>query len=205
MSKVIIKTALKTLLILIFIALAAFAVASFGFPQHMATLFENTENYSIATKYAALRYSYTNDVSDAARCAEDAILSGDDENIIAYCAVLTEHTDFESYCTQMDEYYSTGEYASYTLSYKQYIYGKYVVSLASVGEKEKAAEMALTANGLHSFKSGNAISVLALWAVENNDGETCALIVNKMSSITAPDEDADYFASILKIVQDAAA
>lgn len=207
MSKVIIKTALKTLLIVILVAAAAFAVASFGFPQHMATFFENTENYSIAAKYASLRYSYTNEVEDAARCASDAILSEDDSTIVKYCVKFTGHKDFESYCEQMDEYYSSTEYAQYTTSYKQYIYGKYVVALASGGteeDKEEAAEQALSANGVHSFKSGNALSVLALWAVENGDGELCSIIVTKMSTIS-PSDDAEYYQSILQIVQNAAA
>ena len=204
MNKVIIKTALKTLLILIIVALAAFAVASFGFPQHMATFFENTENYTLATKYASLRYSYTGEVDDAARCVEDSILSGDNDDLIQYCEIFVNHSDFDTYCTQMDEYYSTAAYSSYTLSYKQYIYGKYAVALAVNGQKQDAVNTALNANGLHSFKSGNAVSVLALWAAGKEDGETCSLIAAAMESINAP-EDAEYYNDILQIVKNAAA
>ncbi len=204
MSKVILKTALKTLLIVIFAAAVFLAVMSFGFPQHMATFFENTECYTIATRYASLRYSYTDDVSDLARCAEDSILSGNENDIIEYCAELINHSDYESLCGEKDEYYSTGEYASYTLSYNQYICGKYAVALAGSGEKQQAVEQAFAANGTTSFQRGNAVAVLALWAAENNDSETCSLILSGIGNISVSESETEYYTNILQILISAA-
>lgn len=56
MQKLVVKTAVKTVLILLGIVIAAFAIFNFAFPQHMATAMESLGNYDMAVKYANLRY-----------------------------------------------------------------------------------------------------------------------------------------------------
>ena len=80
----VIKTAVKTFLIVLAVAVAGFIIFNFAFPQHMASFAERVGNYDMALKYASLRYSYTGSTDDLARCFEDAILAGDDEAILEY-------------------------------------------------------------------------------------------------------------------------
>ena len=82
MFNVVVKTALKTLLGVIIALLIAFAIASLGFPGSMASLFENWGNYSLATGYASLSYSYSGNAEDLARCFQDSVLAGNDGDIV---------------------------------------------------------------------------------------------------------------------------
>ena len=75
---------------LLLIIVIAFSVVSFAFPQNMAEMFENLGNYSFAVSYASLRYKYTGDCYDLARCAEDSILARADDKIVRYAGELTQ-------------------------------------------------------------------------------------------------------------------
>lgn len=89
----VIKTAVKTFLIVLAVAVAGFIIFNFAFPQHMASFAERVGNYDMALKYASLRYSYTGSTDDLARCFEDAILAGDDEAILEYGDEFFEKDD----------------------------------------------------------------------------------------------------------------
>lgn len=87
MNKIIFKTALVTLGALVAAAVAVFSLWILISPQTMASYCEKTGNYSFAVTCADLRYKYTKDVKDLARCAQDGIASGKDALIVKYCAV----------------------------------------------------------------------------------------------------------------------
>lgn len=89
----VVKTAVKTLLIVLAVLVVAFVIFNFAFPQHMASFAEKIGNYDMAVRYASLRYSYTGDTDDLARCFEDAILADDNELIIEYGDQFFEKDD----------------------------------------------------------------------------------------------------------------
>ena len=90
MNKLILKTALITLATLVLAGLLVFSLWILCAPQTMATSCEKTGNYSFAVTCADLRYKYTKDIKDLARCAEDGIISGKDKHILKYCGMLVE-------------------------------------------------------------------------------------------------------------------
>jgi len=117
LQKVILKTALKTLLGIFIALILAFTVASLGFPRSMAKMFENWEWYAFSTGYYSLAYSYRGDIDDLAKCAENSILDENDSKIIKYCEKLLAHEDFEGLCERKKNMFGEG----LTFDYKKFI------------------------------------------------------------------------------------
>lgn len=120
MSNVIFKTAVKTLIVIIFTVGIAACVLCFGFPKTVAGIGEKTGNYSLAVTFASIQYTYTGDIEDLARCAEDSILSENDDNIVKYCGKLIEDEGFEEYCEQRSGKLDLGD-LKVVINYRQFI------------------------------------------------------------------------------------
>ena len=176
MEKIVVKTAVKTVLIILAAILAVFAVFNLAFPQHMATLTEGMGNYSLAVKYASLRYSYTHDSGDLARCFDDAVLSGNDGYIIKYGEELIN-------CDKFDEVCESRNQGANILDYKQRVFGKVAVSYYNTGKKEEAVALAFDANGYNSFAYGNAVMTLAVAVRAANDSQYCAKLVSELNKV----------------------
>lgn len=170
MNKVVLKTAFKTLGAVVILLIAAFLVVSFTMPQSMAKFGEDTGNYFIAANYASLRYAYTRDTGDLARCVEDFIYLGDDKGVEKYGGKLIYLDDFDSFCNEKDKQYAEGELNLLTNGYKQYICGKVAVATYNRGNFEAAFDAAKSANKeKDKFPVGNAIAALAVRIAENKD------------------------------------
>lgn len=197
MNKVIFKTALKTLLAVLIALVAAAAILCLGFPQNVADICEKTGSYSAATVFASLRYTYTGDVNDLARCAEDSILSGNSVNIRKYCGKLVAEEEFATVCEEKD-----GAAVGF---YRQYIYGNYAVALYNGGEKALAVETAEAAlNGVSGFPEGNAYGSLAMAIVEARDAETANTVLEKIRNLSPSDSEYEikYYNAVLKVLGD---
>lgn len=132
MKKVVFKTALKTLLTVIIALLIAFGIASLGFPGSMASLCEKAGNYSLAAGYSSLSYTYSKDIDDLARCAEDSILSKSDGKIIKYCGKLLNHDGFDELCKRKSGDMKIGDIVI-KVDYKNFITTAYDAALARSG------------------------------------------------------------------------
>lgn len=179
MKQIIIKSALATLGIVAGCAAIVFAVLSFGFPGTLCGWCEQLGNYGFAVKYASLCYSYTDDIADLARCAEDSVLSGKDGYIIEYCTMLVDDDDFDEYCSLRDE--ELAELPSF--SYRQYIYGQAACAVYRGGDLElaigygaEALDGNLDRNAFSgnisdiAFPVNNALGTLALEVIGREDG-----------------------------------
>lgn len=187
MEKLVVKTAVKTVIIILVAFGVIFAIFNFAFPQHMATLTEGMGNYSLAIKYASLRYTYTKDTGDLARCFDDAVLLGDDKYIVKFGEELVDCRDFELYCESKSMSVGSG------YSYRQRVYSKLAISYYNTGKKEEAVALAAKANGTKGFAYGNALMSLAAYARSAKDASTCSLILNELDKITPSEsEGADY-------------
>ncbi len=183
MEKVVVKTAVKTVLIILVILIAVFAVFNFAFPQHMASLTEGIGNYSLAVKYASLRYGYTHSGWDLARCFDDSVLCGNDKYILQYGEELIDHKDFGEVCQSKNSQYKTfpsGE----PYNYRFRVAGKVAVAYYNTGDSDKAVDMAAEENGTDSFSDSNPLMMLASAVKANNDAVVCALLLEKLDIIT---------------------
>ncbi len=177
LEKLVVKTAVKTVLIILGVLIAVFAVFNFAFPQHMATVTESMGNYSLAVKYASLRYSYTGEGDDLARCFEDSVLLGNDKYVIQYGDELTNRMDFDRICENKSLRMGGG------YDYRHYVLGKLAVSYFKSGRKQEAVELAYEANGNESFAYGNALMSLSSAAKTAKDAETCSAIIEKLDTL----------------------
>lgn len=182
LEKLVVKTAVKTVLIILGILVVVFAVFNFAFPQHMATLTESMGNYSLAVKYAWLRYTYTGDVDDLSRCFDDSVLLGNDKYILQYGEELTSlnENDFERICEKKNEKMGVG------YDYRHYVLGKIAVANYNTGKKQEAVELAADANGKESFAYGNALMSLAAVARSAKDADTCGKIIKILEDDIRP-------------------
>ena len=151
MKNIVLKSALFAVAALALAALLTFSLWILCSPQTMATASERAGNYSFAVTCADLRFKYTNDSSDLARCAEDAILSGKDKHILEYGEKLISRTDFDEVCTNRNEKLSQGEYGQYTADYKSYICGNVAASEYRGGRLQTAVETAGKAQSETAF------------------------------------------------------
>lgn len=183
MDKLVVKTAVKAVLIILCAVLVAFAVFNLAFPQHMATLWENTGNYAIAVKYTDLRYKYTQDVDDLARCFDDSVLAGDNEIIIRYGNELIAHSDFAYVCEKKDEIFSEGLYGK-KLKYKDTVYSEVASAYyrrGFDGDLVKAVKVAAEGTPTNAFEYGNPLMSLAAkirTGYDRNGAELMLLALN---------------------------
>lgn len=162
MNKIIFKTALVTLGALVAAAVAVFSLWILISPQTMASYCEKTGNYSFAVTCADLRYKYTKDVKDLARCAQDGIASGKDALIVKYCEMLIGHEGFDDLCKSVDESIPSTEYGKYATDYKAYVCGNLAAAQYRGGNLDKA---------LKTAESGKSFVKLVIEIIENGTAE----------------------------------
>ena len=125
-QKIILISALEGLAALALAALLVFSLWILCSPQSMATASEKAGNYSFAVTCADLKYKYTKDADDLARCVQDSILSGNDKNVVKYGEKFIGNEKFEEVCE------SRGE------NFKVYVCGNIAASQYNRGSLEKA-------------------------------------------------------------------
>lgn len=183
-NHIIAKTALKTLLAVIIAIIIAFGVASLAFPAGMASVFESMGNYTLATGYASLAYTYSPTTENLSRCVEYSILAGDDGNIMSFAEKLVEADDFDDYCASVDEAVNSScekkygktykEQYGYAYSYRQFVYGHLACAQYNRGKKNEAIATAEAAMGgdFSSFPRNNALFALARRYGEKQDTDS---------------------------------
>lgn len=182
MEKLVVKTAVKTVLVILGVIVVIFAIFNFAFPQHMATLTESMGNYSLAVKYASLRYSYTHDCADLARCVDDSILLGNDAYILQYGEEIIAHGDFDEYCRKKEEEMGGG------YDYRSKVLTKVAVSYYNTGRVRQAIDIASELCGTSSFGYGNALMALCARIKSNSDASSAALVLPVLEGISPTEE-----------------
>lgn len=185
MFKVIAKTALKTLLAAVILLCVAFGVASLGFPANMAGFFEKCGNYSFATGYASLSYTYSGKIDDLARCVNDSVLSGNDANTVHFGNMLLEDENFAGYCAE-------------NAGYRQYACGKIASAKYRQNDKQNALSVAKSAFVESGFPANNALVQLMITAEEDKDMLTA--IKSAVEEITPAESETEYHAQVLDIL-----
>lgn len=168
MNNLIVKTALKTLLGIVIAVIVAFGVASLGFPSAMASMWENFGNYSFATGYSSLAYSYSGSAEDLAQCLKYSVLAENNADTVKYGDKLIAHEDFEAVCRSRDEENTAS--TDYAGGYKQFVCGRVALAKYASGDFDGALSCALYAmEGVSDFPAGNALIVLSLEIIRLSD------------------------------------
>ncbi len=200
MNKVVLKTALKTVIAVLIAFLAAFGIMSLAFPQTMATISEDLHWYSMATGYSSLRYTYTKDANDLARCAENSILSGKNADIIDFCSKLTENEKFGEICEKKDKS-TADENGKIRYSYRQYIYGYLTTAQYAENDKEGAVSSAeKSLQGVEGFPKPNAVGDLAYRIAKRGDFTTAQSVLKILNTVTPAEGEQEYYNIVVNVL-----
>ena len=142
MKNSILKLALITVAAIAAAGILIFSMWILISPQSMATSSEKLGNYNFAVTCANLKYKYSSDTGDLARCAEDSILSKKDKLIIKYCGELRKKSDFDALCSLRNEELSHTQFGSYATDYRTYILGNLAVAQYRSGDLQAAVKTA---------------------------------------------------------------
>lgn len=196
MKNIVASTAFKAVLIVIIALIVAFATASLGFPQHMATMFEEVGAYSFATGYAGLAYKYSGTVENLARCVDDSILGGDDANIVNYGNKLVKRNDFIDYSKKRTA-------ASGKVDYYHFVYGNLARAKYNRNDKDGALKTAQTSmQDITDFPVNNAFGLLAVRATKKTDKEFCKKLLACIQELNLQpsSEQQSYYGTVVKIL-----
>lgn len=193
MSKIILKTALKTLLAVFIALIAGFAVLSLGFPRTMASFLEDGGSYSFAAGYCSLSYSYSGDIKDLARCVNDYVAAGDDRHVAEFGDKLVRHENFAEYCDYEKERLG--------LDYRQYICGKICYAYYRLGHRFNAMQIVESAMDHVSFPAGNALVQLILLVEDEKDKDFADDILAYMKTITPQESERAYYDAAKSVLE----
>ena len=152
MKKIILKASLITLGALIAAGILIFSLWIIISPQSMATVSEKLGNYNFAVTCANLKFKYSDDTEDLARCVEDSILAKDDEKIVKYGEKLIARDDFDKLCAKRDGELAPADGVEASRNYKTYILSTLAVSQYREGNLEKAVATAERGGTIDCFR-----------------------------------------------------
>ncbi len=214
MQKLIVKTAVKSVLILLGVIVGAFAIFNFAFPQHMATAMETLGNYDMAVKYANLRYFYTQDSFDLARCYDDSVLAEDNNSVVHYGETLLKDKNYKAVCAERNALYNDMYSDQFGFNFDYDLRVRSTMAAAYYGEAiekegeertkytDNAIQFALDTNGTNRFSYGNALMSLSVKIVNNKDAYAAQAMLTALESVNPTDskeaEDLVYFKSKLR-------
>ena len=178
MKKVILKTAIITLGVVIVLAVAAFGVASLCVPAAMSDLTYSLGMNAISSDYAYQEYERSGDLAYLSRSFELAASLGRDEKAEERFDTLYAAEGFEDLCALRDSQTPPvvvgGEEITY--SYRDYVCGlgacvKYRLAVTAEEEQE-ALDLAIE-NTKKEFPAGNPVYRLAAEAAGEKDAAFC--------------------------------
>ncbi len=186
MFKIIIKTALKTLLIVLVAAVLAFAVASLGFPRSMASFCEKCGNYSMSAAYYSLSFSYTGDIDDLARTVSNNVEAENHANTSSFGDKLISNSNFNGYCEDKSK--------DLGLDYRQYICGKICIAKYEADGIDSALSCAVEAmRHVEGFPRGNALMQLILKVNTKRDKNGGEKLLTEVEKIVPLEQQTEYY------------
>ena len=212
-TKVILRTALFSILSIIGAAIIAFAVLSLAFPKTMAGFCEQTDNYSLAVQYANLNYVYSGDIKDLSRLVDDSIKTGKDKTIVKYVAKFVDHEKFSEECERVSALMKQNlidngwfelagkDPETYTVSYKFFVCGE----LSAAQYRRKNIEGAISAaqkgcEDMQGFEEGNPFVTLSLEVIEANDQSAKQLVKQTLLQDFADESETPYFKNLIALL-----
>ncbi|MGN0823430.1 MAG: hypothetical protein ACI4MB_00015 [Candidatus Coproplasma sp.] len=162
---------------------------------------ETLGNYNMAVKYANLRYMYTGDCFDLARCYDDSVLAGENESIILYAEKLLADKNYDRVCAERNGIYNDMYSDQFGFNFDYDLRVRSTTSAAYYSEAikkegndrstytQKAIDFALEANGTDRFPYGNSLMTLSIKITNNNDLAAAQSMLVVLDGITPTDED----------------
>ena len=174
MKKLIIKTTIIALSIIIVLSFLVFGLISITSPLTIANASFRLGNKNLAVKYTEKHYLKTNEFEDLALLVERGISAENNEVVIKYAPTLIYSEEFESYSKSQ-----SGDYTNYIAS-------GYVISLYGEGEISKCISVAFQYVDAN-FTIPNPVTTLVYTASGKNDVETLTKLLTELETLPQND------------------
>ena len=147
-EKIILKTALKTILVLLLSISILFFATGLLAPGVIGDFTYRLGLTSISVPYTKAQYEYTKDINDLATLIDRAYHIDDYQTVVDYADDMSKH---EHYLDYVDY-----EMAQNNINYAQYLSGIYVLSLLEIGDSDTATDIVVS-NTKIDVKNGEII------------------------------------------------
>ncbi len=175
MKKLIIKTCVLTLIIILVIGFSLFGLISLTSPSIIANTAFKLNAKNTCVTYTVKQYEKSKDVNDLALLVERTAWANNYELTAKYSPILLSDKDFEKFLLNDP-------------TYETFISSLFVESLYKTGNKDKFIEVAFS---YYLGKSEpNTVRVAILTAKE--DSETLSKILKKLKSLEDKTEETNY-------------
>ncbi len=175
MKKLILKSSIITLSLVLILGALFFVIVSASKPYIIANVAFNLNNKELSVKYSEKQFIKTQDISDLSLLTERCIWANDYNKVVKYSSILLSHKDFDSYSSD----------------YENYIASSYTEALYLTKNKLKSVEVAFSY--YDGIKAPNTIRVLIYNA--KNDKDTLNLILTKLNGINDKTQETNYLIS----------
>lgn len=204
MKKLVLKTALITLGVVIVLAVAAFGVASLCVPAAMSDLAFSLGMRSVSADYAYQEYERSGDLAYLSRSFELAAGLGSNEKADERFDVLYAAEGFSDLCALRDEQtppVTVGD-TQLTYSYRDYVCGLGACVKYRLARGDEAIGLAFSETA-SDFPSGNPAYLLAAEAAGNADSAFCAQLLTAFGERDFEHNELyNYLVEILEAIAD---
>ena len=184
LGKLIVKTAICTLAVLIGLALILFGAVSLAAPAAMLSVADDLGMEKLAASYSVAVYEKTSGVDDLAEAVERNYAAGEYSVCAEYGSLFLKDPGFSDYCAARDR--AAGSAEGITGSYSQYASGIVASAQYWTGKKELSLSTAFGAIG-ETFPQNNAVISLAAAARSGNDKAFCTVLLSELKKLTIED------------------
>lgn len=186
MGKLVAKTALCTLSVLIGLALIVFGALSLAAPSAMLAFSDNLGMDKLSAAYSVAVYERTEEIEDLAEAVERNYNVSNYNECAKYGAKLLADSDFDRYCAARDQ--QTAGNDKIRSGYRQYATGIVSASLYRTGSADAAFDTAFSVlNG--DFPANNAVIYLAYEAISARDVSFCGRMIEELAKISPQDTE----------------
>lgn len=200
MDKLIFKTALKTVILVLVLVILTVCLITVFSPMTLAKFNKKLGNNNLAASYTIIEYNRQKDINDLADIVELSILAKNNKRVLKYSELLISHTKFDKYCDFID---SKNNNNNIYASYRQYIYGWNIRAEYMNGDKDSALEKAKSVMP-DDYSINNCMQYLVSVVIENNDIEFAKkiLFVLQDDIISGIDDEEQFKAAEKRLLDD---
>lgn len=181
MKRVIVKSVVITLCLMLISIAVGVAVITAHFPEVVANLAFRVQSKETCVSYSEKAYEKKGDIESLALLTERCIWAENDEKIVIYAEKLISHAGFSEYSEGKDS------------GYAYYIASEYSIALYDIGETDKSIESAF--QNSKGFKTVGPVHRMIAYVLSKNDETSARKIASKLE--TYNDEYAAYLITVI--------
>ena len=186
MGKLVAKTALCTVSVLIGLALIVFGAVSLAAPSAMLAFSDDLGMDKLSAAYSVAVCERTEKIEDLAEAVERNYNVSNYKECAEYGLKLFADPDFERYCAARDQ--QTAGYDKIRSGYRQYATGIVSASLYRTGSSDAAFDTAFSVLN-NDFPANNAVIYLAYEAISAQDVSFCGRMIEELEKISPQDTE----------------